>query len=178
MLDAAIDGTRVGVRNRAILAVLYRTGMRCKELCTLQLSDLTVLSEGNMIVRIRLPKGYQGGAMPREVGIDKRTSAMVNEWLAIRGTGDGPLFITRNGTCVSPAYLKQMIDLAARRAGVDRRVHPHAFRHTFAKELYDEGVKLMEIMLALGHVSLTTTQKYLQHIGATEVVNATKNRSW
>jgi integrase/recombinase XerD len=55
-------------------------------------------------------------------------------------------------------------------------VHPHAFRHTFARELYDEGVGILEIMLALGHSSVKTTQTYLQSIGANEVISVTSAR--
>lgn len=141
-------------------------------------SDLYPLSDGCMIVRIRMPKGYARGVMPREVGIDKKSAGFVNEWLAIRGTGAGALFITSSGARVLPSYIRQLLPMLAKRAGIERRVHPHAFRHTFAKELYEEGVGVVEIMMAMGHHSLSTTQTYLRHIGATEVVNATKKRSW
>lgn len=178
LIRVAGDGTEVGVRNRAILTMFYRTGARCQELCSMMLDDIRPLDDGRMIIRIEKPKGYSGGAMPREIGIDKKAAENIMAWLAVRGSGDGPLFITRNGSGVLPVYLRNLLKRLARKAGITRRIHPHAFRHTFARELYDDGVGIVDLMMAMGHVSLNNTQKYLRHIGATEVVNATMNRSW
>jgi site-specific recombinase XerD len=66
----------------------------------------------------------------------------------------------------------------AKRAGLERRIHPHALRHTFARELYDEGVGIREIQVALGHRSLATTETYLRSIGATRAVEVTIERVW
>ena len=178
LIRVASDGTETGVRNRAICTVLYRTGVRCHELCAMQIDDLYPLDDDRMMIRIRLPKGYENGVMPREIGLDQKSAGIINEWMEVRGQGGSPLFITRSGAGVLPSYIRQMLPRLGLRAGIKRRVHPHAFRHTFCKELYEEGVGVMEIMLAMGHHSLTTTQKYLRHIGATEVVNATMRRSW
>jgi site-specific recombinase XerD len=178
LIRVAMDGTEVGVRNRAICTMLYRTGARCRELCEMMLSDVYPLSDGCMMVRIRMPKGYARGVMPREVGMDHKAGGFIWEWMAVRGVGDGPLFITRSGLGVLPSYIRQLLPRLADRASIKRRVHPHAFRHTFAKELYEEGVGVVEIMMAMGHTSLSTTQEYLRHIGATEVVNTTRNRRW
>jgi site-specific recombinase XerD len=180
LIRVAGDGTEVGVRNRAILTMMYRTGARTAELHHMHLNDIRWLDDGRMIVRIAVPKGYSGGAMPREIGIDKKATQNIMEWLAVRGSGDGPLFITRNGTGVSPVYLRQLLPRLARRAGIQRRVHPHAMRHSFAQDMERDGVSMMDIMGALGHQSLVTTQKYLQRVGvrAEEVVYTTMNRSW
>jgi site-specific recombinase XerD len=178
LVEVADNGTRNGIRNKAIVTVLYRTGARCKEVCSLTLDDVYPLDDGCAIIRIRMPKGYERGAMPREVGIDKRGAGYLQNYLRLRGEEPGPLFMTSSGLCVIPSYIRQLLPRLAREAKITRRVHPHCFRHTFARELYDEGAGLVEIMLALGHTSLTTTQQYLRHIGATEVVNTTTKRSW
>jgi site-specific recombinase XerD len=178
LIEVADDGTSTGIRNKAICAVLYRTGARCNEMCELQIGDVYPLDDGCMIIRIGKPKGYGNGAMPREIGMDKRAGGYLFDYMRLRGPSDGPLFLTRNGAPVLPSYIRQMLPRLAKLGSVNRRVHPHCFRHTFARELYGEGVGLMEIMLALGHTSLTTTQQYLRSIGATEVVNTTTNREW
>jgi integrase len=148
------------------------------EACAIDTDDIVFLDEGTAIVRIRKPKGYERGVMPREVGLDVRATEMIKEWMAVRGGGAGPVFTTKTGSRVLPSYVRQVLPRLAKRAGITRRVHPHALRHTFARELYDEGVGMVEIMRALGHQSLSTTQKYLESIGATEVVATTTNRRW
>jgi integrase/recombinase XerC len=158
--------------------MLYRTGVRCKELCDMMLEDLYPLDDGCALIRVRTPKGYDGGALPREVGLDRRAARHIFDWILQRGTSPGPLFVTRTGAKVLTQHVRRMLPKLGKRGGITRRVHAHAFRHTFAREMYDEGVGLMEIMLALGHTSLSTTQKYLRSIGATEVVNLTKRRDW
>jgi integrase len=147
----------------------------------LDTDDIYPIEDGCALIRIANPKGISSGALPREVGLDPKSAAYVFEWLAVRNgdqDGEGPLFITSGGLRVLPTYIRQLLPRLAGRAGITRRVHPHAFRHTFARELYDEGVGIMEIMLALGHTSLGTTQTYLRSIGATEVVDTTTRRKW
>jgi integrase len=178
IIEAAANGSWIGTRNRAHLAVLYRTGARCSESCAMKIGDVYPIDDGCAIVRINQPKGYGRGALPREVGLDPRSAAYLFEWMAERGQGDGPLFTTKSGRRVLPSYIRQLLPRLAKQTGIKRRVHPHAFRHTFARELYDEGVGIMEIMLALGHTELGTTQTYLGSIGATEVVKTTSRRTW
>jgi len=131
-----------------------------------------------MIIRISNPKGYERGAMPREVGMDTKGAGFVHDYLRVRGDTQGPLFLTDSGEAVIPSYIRDLLPRLATIAGINRRVHPHCFRHTFAIEMYKEGVGLLEIMGALGHTSLLTTQKYLRDLGAERVINVTMNRSW
>jgi integrase len=165
------------VRNRAHLAVLYRTGIRCRESCTLERKDVEE-RDGAVALRVRQPKGWQKGVLPREVALDDRVLELLREWLCVRGDGPGWLFCTKTGLPVQTSYLRQLLPRLARRAGVARRVHPHALRHTFARELYDEKVGPIEIQLALGHAKLLTTQTYLRSIGATQVNEILRRRRW
>jgi len=175
-LIAAAAGTRCPLRDAAALTMLYRTGMRCAECCNLDMDDLREYGNGMMVVRVSHPKGWRRGAMPREIGLDPQATAIIARWLKQRGTTAGPVFITGGKHRLRPSHLRRLIPRLAHRAGIRRRCHPHALRHTFARELYDEGVGHIEIMLALGHSSMTTTQKYLRSIGATEVIKATTSR--
>jgi site-specific recombinase XerD len=179
IIEISDHGSTLGIRNRAMCVMFYRTGVRCAELCDMDVDDLYPLEDGCLLVRVKYPKGYKRGVMPREVGMDRRSARYIYEWMAVRkNKGEGPLFQTSTGARVQPSHVRRLLPILAKRCGITRRVHAHAFRHTFARELYDEGVGLMEIMLAMGHTSLSTTQKYLRSIGATEVVNTTANRSW
>jgi integrase len=178
IIEVADEGNRTGIRNKAICAVLYRTGARCKELCAMQYGDVYPLDDGCAIIRIRLPKGYRNGAMPREVGIDRRAAGYLMDYIKLRGTSEGSLFLTHTGLPVHDSYLRQLLPRLAKLGKINRRVNPHCFRHTFARELYDEKVGMVEIMLALGHTQLNTTQEYLRSIGATQVVEATTRRTW
>ena len=173
----ACGNSRSGRRNRALLVLLYRAGLRCSEALGLDLADLRVTT-GGAVIRVRQPKGFYRGTPPRELGLDAKAAAMLQAWLELRGTWPGPVFRTRSGRQVTASYVRQLLPRLGRRAGIGRRVHPHALRHTFARQLYEEGHGLVEIMLALGHTKLSTTQTYLRHIGATEVVAITMGRQW
>ena len=71
-----------------------------------------------------------------------------------------------------------MLNRMARRAGVEKRVHPHGLRHTGASELRSEGVEIGVISKQLGHKSISTTARYLDHINPKEVVETMRRRSW
>jgi len=102
----------------------------------------------------------------------------VERWIAIRGDKPGPLFTTRNGLPMQTSTIRKIIPREAKAAKIARRVSPHAMRHTFALELYREGIGLVHIRKALGHSSLDMTAKYLESIGADEVVEITAGREW
>lgn len=168
--------TWTGTRDRAQLALLWRCGLRAAESCALELSDFRPGSP--CTVRVRSPKGAARGKAPREIGLDERTCNTVRAWIDVRGEAPGPLFCTRPGGRVQTPYLRRMLPRLAKTAGIARRVHPHALRHTFARELYDEATGIVHIQKALGHDSLQTTATYLESIGASDVVSMTAGREW
>jgi len=181
-LPAACGGGWAGERNRAILAVLWRGGLRSKECVDLEVQDLVELESGGMKVTVREPKGAhreRHPTPPRVVGLDPEGAAYVRTWMARRkGAKGARLFVTRTGGKVQESYLRQLLPRVGRRAGIVQRVHPHGLRHTFAVELYDEGVGLREIQLLLGHRSLATTETYLSAIGASRAVKVATERKW
>ena len=172
LLSACGRGWR-GARNRALVAVLWRAGLRAREACGLELAHVRRLELGAEILVAQAK-----GGRPRMVGLDQAALELVDAWLNRRGREPGHLFVSATGAPLQTSYLRQLLPWLARRAGIRRRVHPHALRHTFARELYDEGVRLREIQLCLGHRSLATTENYLRSIGATEAVSATARREW
>tara|TARA_R110000751_G_scaffold52041_2_gene113583 strand:+ start:114 stop:671 length:558 start_codon:yes stop_codon:yes gene_type:complete len=166
---------RTGARDRAILAVLWRCGLRNGEVRNL---DIDHLSKSDQSLRVMRPKGYRKGKGPRAVGVDDQTWELIDHWLTFRPPGPGPLFPTFSGQRILGRDLRTMIARKARDAGIERRVHPHCLRHTYARALYDEGVGIVHIQMALGHTALATTAHYLESIGASEVVAITSKRTW
>lgn len=168
--------SRKGRRDRAIIAVMWRCGLRCAEVRDLELSD--VRRTPKSLVKVRWPKGREKGAPPRDVGLDETTWGLIRDWIEIRGEQPGPLFTSSVGTKLETSNMRRMVRGRAREAGITRRVHPHCFRHTYARDLYLEGVGMVHIMKALGHTSLENTARYLGSIGCTESVQVTSEREW
>lgn len=171
---------RTPCRNRAMLILMWRTGLRIGEVCGLQLHDLRLEQPGRPnSVRVQLPKGAGNGKEPREVGLDDGTCKALRVWIQrFRGHDPGPLFTTRTGKVVCTSNLRRKIPLIARTAGITRRCHAHAFRHTFCRELGNEGVDIVHRMEALGHSSLTVTTRYARSCGDSPAVAITANREW
>ena len=169
-------GTSVfGVRNRALITVLYRAGLRISEALALLPKDVD--SSGHSI-RVLHGKGDRA----RTVGIDPAALGIMNDWLVVRdrqGFGDTlPLFCTLTGRPVGASYVRTVLPRLARQVGITKRVHPHGFRHTHAYELMMEGIPIGIIQRQLGHVSLATTDTYLDHIAPRQVIEAIANRDW
>ena len=158
LVEGSADGTLTGLRNRAHLTVLYRTGARCDESCNMNLADIYPVDGGCAVIRIRKPKGYNRGAMPREVGIDKRAASYIYDWIAERGRKPGPLFLSKNGLRLHPSYLRQLLPRLALKLHLERRVHAHAFRHTFAYRLINyHNVPVRVLQAHYSHVSIAMT---------------------
>ena len=102
---------------------------------------------------VRVPRGKTGH---RTVGLDPEALAVVGEWATHRRAvlflnGRRPHLFTLRGGALRPSYVRSMLKRLAKRAGVERRVHPHALRHTMAAELLREGASVRHIQLQLGH---------------------------
>ena len=153
-----------GHRNRALLAILWRTGVRISEALELRPHDVDFK---NGTVRVRLGKGLK----PRTTVLsDLDALPLVDRWLEERGklqaVGEGaPLFCTLKGTPTDPSYARHLLPRLAKRAGLERRVHPHGLRHTHAADLALAGVPVLAIQQQLGHSSLITTESYLRKVG-------------
>jgi integrase len=168
---------------------MWRRGLRATEVAQQRVEDVAL---ANRTLVVSCPKGFARGANRRELGLDEGTRDLLKRWLAVRPAvgvdpQTGPLIVTRNGGPMfsshrgrveAHGHLRRLVKLLAKRAGIKRRIHPHCLRATYARNLYDEGVGIREIQLALGHASLNTTAVYLVSIGANEVIAKTKERKW
>ncbi len=178
LLDACSRRSPSGQRMAALVAVAYRSGLRLSELLALELRDIDQAAGS---INVRRGKGSR----QRIVGIDTTTLAMLDRWLTTRqqlvGRRAGPIFcqITtgREGRPLDPSYVRKALKRLAVRAGIDKRVHPHALRHTFATELAGERCPGRVIQQALGHSSLATTDTYLRKLRPQELIDAMASRA-
>ncbi len=167
--------TSYGIRNRALIVVLYRTGLRLSEVLALRPKDIN-LEIGSVTVL------HGKGNRRRTVGIDPGANPHVEAWLERRQTLDpplgAPLFCTLKGGSLTGNTIRSTLLTLALRAGIEKRVHPHGFRHTHAYELMMEGIPMPIIQQQLGHVSLATTDRYLSHIAPKQVIETMGRREW
>jgi integrase/recombinase XerC len=125
------------------------------------------------------------GKKERIVPIGSKAIEAIKDYLTGMGlpSGDGakaPLFINSRGGRLTDRSVRRIVDKYARKCGLAKSIGPHALRHTFATHLLDAGANLRDIQELLGHVSLSTTQKYT-HVsidGLMEVYDKAHPRSW
>jgi integrase/recombinase XerC len=159
----AFEDGEAGRRDRAILEVLYASGVRVAELAGLGVEDVDL---GQGTVRV-LGKGRKERVVP----IGRKAVEALRAYLGPREGGRGPLFLNRRGGRLTVRTLHRIVRARARAAGLAGRVTPHTLRHTFATHLLDAGADLRLIQELLGHARLTTTQRYT-HVSADHLVRA------
>jgi len=155
LLDAPNLRYPTGLRNRCILELMYRAGLRVGEVCALKPRDVD-LKKG--VVRIHDGKGGDGTSY-----FDAETLVvLLDQWKAIRRAlpKSDYLFATLQGGQMSPRYIQQMTGRMAKRAGITAVCTPHVLRHTFATELLEEGFSIREVQDAVRHADVSTTQIY------------------
>ena len=175
LLAACGEFSPVALRNRALIAVLYRSGLRISEALALEPKDID-LAAGQLRVL------HGKGDRHRVVGIDPGAGAMVAAWVAERERVGlpvtTPLLSTMRGTRVTTAYVRRWMKQLAAKAGIAKRVHAHGLRHTHAAQLREEGFDIGIISKQLGHRSILTTIRYLDHVQPTAVIEAVRSRAW
>ena len=90
----------------------------------------------------------------------------------------GPVFSTLRGETLQTSYVRTLFKRLGGKAGIAKRCHAHGLRHTFAAGLADEKVDIRIIQRALGHSSLGTTARYVDHLNPTAVIDALRARTW
>ncbi len=158
LLEAPRLDSAVYWRDKAILEVLYATGVRVSELIGLKVANLdfdlglcTVWGKGSKerMVPLGGPALVALGRYLREVrpGLD-------------RGSSGGPVFLNRKGKALSRTAIWHLVREAGRAAGLSKKVSPHTLRHTFATHLLEGGADLVAVQELLGHADISTTQIY------------------
>lgn len=167
-LMSAMGRTNMGLRNAAMTAVFWRSGLRCQEAVDLRVGDV---DHDARRLHVRMGKGSKA----RSIRVDSGLLAHIEVWFGRRSLlpavrGD-VLFCSRRGTKLATTYVRRVFRVAAQRAGIDRadvRVHPHALRHLYTSELYREGMAPADIAKLLGHSSVQTTWRYLKRVNTPE----------
>ncbi len=191
LLAACSRRGHAGLRNQALIVVLWRSGLRIAEaLVALRPKDIN-LEAGTITVL------HGKGDRARTVGIDPQAGAVLERWLTrrreivvidraagrhVRLPPTAPVFCTisapRPGRPMHSAYVREAFKALGIKADIEKRVHPHGLRHTHASELAREGVPVHEIRKQLGHASPATTERYIDHLAPLEVIHAMQARSW
>ena len=160
-IEQAIDRSKPqGVRDVAIIEMLYSCGLRISELCNLKMSEL-FLEEGYIRV-------HGKGRKERLVPIGEQAIEKLRQWFVARvgvkarpGHEDYVFISTKRGTKLSRITLFVYIKDYAQRAGIQKNISPHTFRHSFATHLLEGGANLRAIQAMLGHEDISTTEIYM-----------------
>ena len=170
-LLSACSKAPTGIRNQALIVVLWRTCLRIKEALDLLPKDVSGDS-----IRVHSGKGDRA----RTVGLDPEASAVIERWVTKRQEmgfkASQRLFCTLKGAPIDTSYCRHLFKRLAKKAGLDKRVHPHGLRHSGAVHLLDEGHNVVVISQQLGHSNLATTNTYLNHLKPADVVAAMQSR--
>jgi integrase/recombinase XerC len=153
--DAAVDA-RLGVRDLAIMELLYSSGLRLAELVAL---DLDALDLADRTVRVT-----GKGSKTRIVPVGAKALAALRRWFAERAAlakpGENAVFVGQGGRRLGPRAIQSRIAAIARAQGVPVKLHPHLFRHSFATHLLESSGDLRGVQELLGHSDISTTQVY------------------
>lgn len=150
---ARIMKQAVNSRDKAIFELLYASGMRISELCSLTFEDLN-LDENEITV-------FGKGGRERIVLISNRAKTFLDAYTAnMPKTPNSRVFLSVNKYPLQPRQVHRIIKKAAQRAGLTKKVSPHTFRHTFATRLLERGADLRAVQELLGHASVSNTQIY------------------
>jgi integrase/recombinase XerC len=160
LLDAPGDGDLLSARDKAMLEVLYSSGIRVSELVELETADID-LQEG--VLRVR-GKGRKDRLTP----IGSQAIKAVQRYFEIRNTDPrcqqshhpGRVFLNKHGESLSTRSVRRKLDKYLVAAGLDPGISPHTLRHSFATHLLNNGADLRSVQELLGHQSLSTTQIY------------------
>ena len=163
LLAAPDVATPRGLRDRAMIEVLYATGMRVSELVGIRATDLhldadylTCIGKGNK--ERLIPMGDEAAAWVRRYQRDGRPALVTK---ARAGKRSSPrLFVNMRGGALSRVGFWKILKTYGRHAGLPKSLSPHVVRHSFATHLLDRGADLRSIQMMLGHTDLSTTQIY------------------
>jgi integrase/recombinase XerC len=154
LMEAPVDGQKNTLRDRAILELLYSSGLRVSELTGLNIGELDLTSG---MVRVTGKGGKE-----RIVPVGSRARDALQVYLEQRGgaADTGALFLNSRGGRINRRSVARAVDAHVMRIAAFKRISPHTLRHTFATHMLEGGADLRAIQELLGHASLSTTQKY------------------
>lgn len=155
----SVESNNVGIRNRAIIEIIYGCGLRVSELTNLLLSNL-FLKQGYIKI---VGKGNKERLSPiGSLAIDSLNDFLTNvrPGLKINNKFSDHVFINNRGTSLSRSMIFKMIKKYTMKANINKDISPHSLRHSFATHLVEGGANLRAVQEILGHSSITTTEIY------------------
>ncbi|MDZ4247631.1 MAG: tyrosine-type recombinase/integrase, partial [Dehalococcoidia bacterium] len=158
VLEAPGDSTPQGIRDRALLELLYASGLRVSEITGLNVADVNMETRE---IRV-LGKGSKERITLMGQPAVKALEAYM-KLARIQLLGDrknDALFLNKDGARVAVRRVQHILDKYALKSGLGKKIHPHLFRHSFATHLLDGGADLRVVQELLGHAQLSTTQVY------------------
>lgn len=159
MLSCIDHSTPEGTRNRAILEVMYSSGLRVSELTGLKITQCH-FDEGYLLV---VGKGNKARLVPVGSAAIKFTEIYLHEvrrGLEVQKGYEDHLFLNRRGAALSRVMVFYIVRDLAEKAGIQKTISPHTLRHSFATHLVEGGADLRAVQEMLGHESITTTEIY------------------
>lgn len=146
----------LGLRDQAIIELIYSAGMRLSELVSL---DVTEVTRGLDMVSVT-----GKGRKQRLVPVGRKARQAISAWLQVRKEIAKPeepgLFVSQRGTRISARNIQARLEYWARRSGLNRKLHPHMLRHSFASHILESSGDLRAVQELLGHANISTTQVY------------------
>ncbi len=146
----------LGLRDRAIIELFYSSGLR--------LAELTNLDLANIDLPAKMVEVTGKGNKTRQVPLGRYAVTAIKKWLTARAErvkdGQQALFISKNGTRLSPRSVQKRLKQWASKQGIDVRVYPHLLRHSFASHILESSQDLRAVQELLGHANIATTQIY------------------
>jgi integrase/recombinase XerD len=149
-----------GIRNRAPVVLLYKSGLRVSEICNLTPADVNLEKHS---VRVQLGKGKKTTTR----GFHPSATDALARWIdtpRAQGFRNGPLLCTHQGGPVSDQYIRNVLHALDAKAELGLGIHPHGLRHSYAVSLERAGLTVTEISKLLGHSSISVTARYLDHL--------------
>ncbi len=156
-----------GLRNRCIMQLMYRAGLRESEVINLGPRDIE-WKEG--ILRVWKGKG----AKDRTLYLDEHTLDLLRAW-GDKRPGSRYFFCTLKGKKLNDRYIREIVERYGEKAQIEKHVNPHMLRHTFATELLQEGYNIREVQKLLGHSDVSTTMIYT-HVYDSDLANKLRGR--
>jgi integrase/recombinase XerC len=155
LLDFSGEGPLVA-RDRAMLEIMYSSGLRLAELTDLNLGDVDIADATARVTG----KGNKDRILP----VGRQALAALTVWLKERVTlaavDEKAMFVSQKGTRLSPRSVQARVDYWAKKQGINTKVYPHLFRHSFATHLLESSHDLRGVQELLGHANISTTQVY------------------
>ena len=165
LVEAAKDpGNPISLRDYLLLELLYSTGARVSEVVGINLNDITESSVGGESIWVLKLRGK--GGKERLVPLGSYAKSAIDDYLVrcrpslLKKLSESALFLNNRGTRLSRVSAWEIVKTAATKSGLNTRVTPHIFRHSYATHLLDGGADIRVVQELLGHSSVTTTQIY------------------